>query len=232
MYTLLAPYIATLPTSALNFDSIKALGWANLLWVVFMLFIGLMFKTGKIGFETIRRGERGLRELFGVPAWPVYHGAHFFIKGVLGVSKASIIPTDIALKTRAQLRDKTVIEVEARVRVQIRKDRRSLKKAIYSFEDEDRTDLENAARSRTTKSLLHDGIRRVLTDAEGVSVLTEESLRAHCAEELDDKMASTLERLYIEHLTPVDAQILADGKTHKKNAHSATILDLVPGSTA
>jgi len=185
----------------LRFDTFVAMGWYNIVWIVCILALFMAVKQGKVKFVVIGKNEKGARELFGMPVWPVFRGAHLYVAGILGVRKAPIVPVPIELRQKVLIDQKVKMEYVGTAFVQVLREWKYLKLAIYSTLDNDTKDLENEMRDKQSASNLRNGVRRILTNQWNVDVLTLEGLNALCATELLEELGSQLVKLNNEEYT-------------------------------
>jgi len=148
----------------LRFDTFVAMGWYNIVWIVCILALFMAVKQGKVKFVVIGKNEKGARELFGMPVWPVFRGAHLYVAGILGVRKAPIVPVPIELRQKVLIDQKVKMEYVGTAFVQVLREWKYLKLAIYSTLDNDTKDLENEMRDKQSASNLRNGVRRILTN--------------------------------------------------------------------
>lgn len=194
-----------------------ALGWKGAICTVVLA--GLIFAVykGKIKFVVVGRNEKGVREIFGVPVWPVFRAAHLHVDGIFGVRKAPTVPVPIELRQNILVRKTTKMEYVGTAFVQVGTDWKDLKQAIYSTLDTDKKDLENEMRDKQSRSILLGGSRTILTMDGEVESLTLEKLNGICASDLLSELGSKLVKLVNEEFTPVGMHILTpigDTNTH------------------
>ena len=180
-------------------------GWKGALCTVALAALLFAVYKGKVKFVVVsRRNEKGIRELFGMPVWPVYRGAHLHIDGISSVRKAPIVPVPIELRQNILIDRKYT----GTAFVQVSRRRKALKQAIYSTLDTDKKDLENEMRDKQSRSIILGGTRRILTNEWDVDVLTKESLNELCATELHDELGSELVKLVNEEYTFAGLHVL------------------------
>ena len=192
----------------LDLNYVVAQGVKNLIWIVLIVVIAVGIKTGKIYFNSIGSGERGLRDFFGIVLWPVLFGPGISIKGVTTVRRTPLTPQ------RATLRGSVMMEgvkftYLITVFYKVRGQREYLKAALYGVMDEDKGDLENPERTEQTETILVGAVRMVLKEAESLDGITKGALIDQCGDELLERFGVDIDRVVIGDDTPADVQILA-----------------------
>lgn len=193
----------------LDLNYVVQQGMKNLMWVALVVVIAVGLKTGKIYFNSIGSGERGLRDLFGIVLWPVLFGPGLSVKGITTVRRTPLTPLRATLRTSVMLDGEKftyLITVFYRVRGQ----RKYLKAALYGVMDEDKGDLENPERTEQTETILVGAIRLVLKEATSLDAITKGTLIDRCGDELLDRFGAEIDTVVIGDDTLADVQILAN----------------------
>lgn len=184
-------------------------GWKGALCTVALAALLFAVYKGKVKFVVVtRRNEKGAREIFSVPVWPVFRGAHLHIDGIFGVRKAPTVPVPIALRQNILIDRKFKMEYLGTAYVRVSRKWKALKQAIYSTLDTDKKDLENKMRDEQSRSTILGGTRRILTNQWDVDVLTKETLNELCAAELLDELGSEVVKLVNEEYTFAGLHVL------------------------
>lgn len=185
------------------------LGWKGAICTIALAALFFAVYKGKVKFVIVaRRNEKGARELFGMPVWPVFRGAHLHIDGIFSVRKAPTVPVPIELRQYILIDKRYKMEYLGTAFVQVSKKWKALKQAIYSTLDTDKKDLENEMRDKQSRSILLGGTRSILTNQWDVDVLTKEQLNELCARELLDELGSELVKLVNEEYTFAGLHVL------------------------
>lgn len=212
-----------------------SLGWKGALSTIALAALLFAIYKGKIKFVVVaRRNEKGVRELFGMPAWPVYRGAHLHVDGLSAVRKTVTVPVPIDLRQNVLGHEKRKMDYVGTAMVQVNRQFKHLKQAIYSTLDTDKKDVENEMRDKQSRSILLVGTKALLSGMEDDRGLTRRSLIEvlHPDEErsigslLLDRLGSELVELNNEEYTYSDFQVMAnsvEGKAIPAAALGATM---------
>lgn len=196
----------------LDLDYILTQGWKNLAWILLVVVIAVGIKTGKIYFNSIGSGERGLRDFFGIVLWPVLFGPGISIKGVTTVRRTTLTPQRAVLKAAAMI-NKKKFSYTITILYKVRGERKYLKLALYGVKDEDKGDLDNPERTEQTESILVGGVRLILKGASTMDAVTKGALIDQCGDDLLNRFGEEIDKVIIEDDTLADVQILADALT-------------------
>lgn len=212
-----------------------SLGWKGAAGTLALLAIGFAVYRGKIKFVVIaRRNEKGVREICGMPAWPVYRGAHLHIDGLAAVRKTVTVPVPIPLKQNVLGEEERKRDYVGTAMVQVDKRFKHLKTAIYSTLDTDKKDVENEMRDKQSRSILLVGTKKILTGQASDDGLTRLTLLSvmHPDQQLTiehlllERLGSRLVELNNEEYTYSDFQVMAnsvEGKVIPAAALGATM---------
>jgi hypothetical protein len=192
----------------LDLNYVTQQGMKNLLWIAIIVVIAVGLKTGKIYFNSIGSGERGLRDFFGIVLWPVLFGPGLSIKGVTTVRRTTLTPQRATLRASVMIGEEKITYLIT-VLYRVRGDRKHLRAALYGVKDEDKGDLDNPERTEQTQSILVGAARDILKEADGMDAVTKGALIDKCGDELLDRFGEEIDRVVIEDDTPADATILA-----------------------
>lgn len=193
----------------LDLNYVLQQGMKNLMWVALVVVIAVGLKTGKIYFNSIGSGERGLRDLFGIVLWPVLFGPGISIKGITTVRRTPLTPLRATLRASVMLDGKKFTYLIT-VFYRVRGERKHLKAALYGVMDEDKGDLENPERTEQTETILVGAVRLVLKEAEDMDAITKGALIDQCGDELLERFGAEIDKVVIGDDTPADIQILAN----------------------
>lgn len=207
----------------LSLDSVRQMGWWNVLWVILVAFLFLAARARKIGATSIGKNEWGMLEILGFPLIPIPFGLWPFIKGVFHVKQVSTAPVRIELPSRRDVAGRVLLVITTvLVRVtqpisgnpwqrflQLRKD---LIAALYGTLDEDTDDAENLERIEQTRAVLEAASRNLLKDAKDVDVLTVDALNRECGEDLRVRFGEYIDKVFIREDAPVDGQLWKEGR--------------------
>lgn len=201
-----------------------SLGWKGALSTIALAALLFAVYKGKIKFVVVaRRNEKGVRELFGQPVWPVFRGAHLHIDGLSAVRKTVTVPVPIPLRQNVLGAEERKHDYVGTAMVQVDKRFTHLKTAIYSTLDTDKKDVENEMRDKQSRSILLVGTKKILTGKANDDDLTRQSLIRvmHPDQDLTieqlllDRLGSTLVELNNEEFTYSDMQVLANSVVGK-----------------
>jgi hypothetical protein len=207
----------------LSWDSIKDMGWFNLIWLLLIVFIFLGARAKKVGVTSIGKNEWGMLEIFGFPTVPIPFGFYPFVKGVFHVKEVSVAPARLDLVSRREIKGRVLLtELEIWVQVgqkgdgslwkRFLKRRSDLVNALYGALDEDVTDAENPERMKMAAGLLEDGCRKVLRVASEVDELTKERLETESGQDLEMSLGMYIRKVLIRADAPVDGQLWKEGR--------------------
>lgn len=207
----------------LSFDSVKEMGWWNVLWVILIAFIVLAAKAKKIGVTSIGKNEWGVLEILGFPLIPIPFGLWPFVKGVLHVKQVSTAPVRIDFASRREV-DGRVLMVNISVFIRVTRRyvgawwkrfiqlRRDLISALYGTLDENVDDAENPERIEQTRAVLESATRTLLKGAKTVDEVSLEKLHATCGSDLKLRFGEYIDSVYIREDAPVDGQLWKEGR--------------------
>lgn len=208
-----------------SLDSVRDMGWWNLLWLILIAFLVLAAKAKKIGVTSIGKNEWGMMEILGFPLIPVPFGFWPFVKGVFHVKQVSTAPTRIDITNRREINGRVLlVDISIWVVVGTKgigslsqrflQRRRDLIAAIYNALDENVDDAENPERIAQTRDILEATTRNILKDAEGTDEVTLEALITRCGEILQANLGEYLKKVFIREDAPVDGQLWKEGRSN------------------
>ena len=192
----------------LDLNYVAQQGMKNLLWIALIVVIAVGLKTGKIYFNSIGSGERGLRDFFGVVLWPVLFGPGLSIKGVTTVRRTTLTPQRATLRASVMLNEEKFTYLIT-VFYCVRGQRKHLRAALYGVKDEDKGDLDNPERTEQTQSILVGAVRLILKEADSMDAVTKGALIDQCGDDLLTRFGEEIDKVIIEDDTPADVTILA-----------------------
>lgn len=207
----------------LSWDSIKDMGWFNLIWLLLIVFIFLGARAKKVGVTSIGKNEWGMLELCGFPTLPIPFGFYPFIKGVFHVKEVSVAPARLDIVSRREIKGRVLCtELEIWVQVgrkgdgslwnRFLKRRQDLISALYGALDENVNDAENPERMKMAAGVLEAGSRTILKDASTVDELTYEALEEESGPDLEESLGMYLRKVMIRADAPVDGQLWKEGR--------------------
>ena len=160
--------VSELPT----IGDIKALGWANLIWIIAL---GLIILIGRvvvqkelIGVSAFGPTDRGYRERRGRPGKYLTTGLRWYMVGLGKHRRTTIAKLSIPVVAEGVTREKRVIKIAGDIETQVIDSKEAVYSAIYRTADEQRGkgDTHNQERINAIKGAVQQALLKIIQETE------------------------------------------------------------------